>query len=1606
MSNAFKSGLRSSAVSLIFFGVLAVAWWISAPPARAGICPNEALRAGASAHLPDCRAYELVSPSDANGRMLEAVGTLGFKEPFDLFPTELASPSAGSIVYMTFSSPLASPGKVTGAFDVYQTKRLEAGWQTVRRLTPSGDQSPNVRPGGVSSDHGYSFVNPIGFGIGPPAGSLGQEGISDYLSRPDGTFEFTATGQLGSEPYGQGRFISEGGQHVIFTTGRSPSGQSIWCSESSSDCRVVKLEEKSPPEGTGAVYDRSADGSTHVVSLLPGDVPQEAGEEAYYKGNSKDARSIAFTIDGSLYVRVHNGDPLLEETEKTAEGNPVYAGLSEEGRYLFYIAGGEKGTIHRFDTESKSDVEVNPAVPGELVNISSDGSHVYFIAEEQIGGQGEAAKPNLFVWNGGTPEYVATVAASDLERTSGSATGIPALTRWTSYAVAANDNILRGPGADSSRSTSDGTVLVFESRAKLTEYNNTGHAEIYRWDDAHKQMVCVSCNFGKAPQADARLQDLQLVRSPIVIHNLSADGSRVFFETEEGLVEGDTDGINDIYEWHQTESSSSRGLISSGRSVDYPPPPQEEGLPSPLPNRLLAATPSGSDVVFLSKDALVPRAGVGGAPAIYDAREGGGFAEPSVPASCLEEGCHPSGSPAVAPALAEPQSKVRARSGNVKPRSHRCHRAKGRHKKPRRCVRRKPKRGRAGKARASSVTGTAAQTVPSSSAPSSSSTTTATPNDLTNRSTAAATGEFGEFGIESVAATASTTTAGMHPDFTTSLRLNHYFNDGGHPEAKAHAEDVVVSLPPGLLGNPNAVPPCSTGEFTTFLGTCPANSQVGLAKVLVQNLHELTEPVYNMEVVHPNREIARLGFYAYQLPVFINVKVRTAGDFGVTATVEDAPGLESLLQAETILWGNPADSSHDKQRFTAAEALLCPTSANPTPTPCKAPNGERPSTIPLDNRKAFMTNPSACQGGFVDFAVTSYQLPGQVFDASAPLASTTDCSGLPFAPIFSVDPTNPVAGAPAGLRTKLVLPQHLAPEERATATMREARVTLPAGMQIAAGAANWIGTCSDQQVGYHEEVDAGCPDSSKLGTATIVSPALPRALEGNIYQRTPSPGHQFGLWLVSDDLGLHVKLPGELQPDPATGRLTAVFTNLPQVPVEEIDFNIWGGDRAPLQNPDHCGTYTTDYSFSPHSKDPSVSGSSQLTIDQGCNQGFDPKLDAGVTNPRAGKFSPLIVDLAKGDGQQNLRGFELELPDGELAKLKGVPLCPDAAAATGACPADSAIGHLAAAAGPGSEPLWVPQAGKPEPRVYLSGPYQGSPFSIVTVVPAQAGPFDLGNVVVRSGLGLDPDTNRAVVKADPLPQFFEGVGLTYRRLHVLIDRPGFSLNPTDCRSMQVDSTVSSTQGAVAHPTSGFQVGGCKRLKFAPRLSLKLQGGTKRGQYPALTAMVKARKGDANIARTSVALPHSEFLAQEHIGTICTRKQFSADKCPKGSVYGKAKAWTPLLAKPLEGPVYLRSSDHPLPDLVVALGGELEVNLDARIDSDKAGGIRTSFEAVPDAPITKFVLRMKGGAKSLLVNSTDLCRRRHRAQIDMRAQNGRARRLNSSLLAVKCATKGS
>jgi len=335
-----------------------------AAASAAASCPNEALRTGASATLPDCRAYELVTPPDSNGRMLEVPSTFTLGRPLDLFPTELASPSRDSFAYMTYAGPLSAPGGASGAFDTYAAERSGSGWVTNRRLSPSSLGISWNLPGGVSSDHQYAF-----------AFNTNDENVNaeDFLVNSGGELELTGRGELGDEPAAQGRYISDGGQHVLFTTGKGLD-QSVWCNRSAS-CAVRKLEPNAPPDGTGAVYDRTVGGETHVVSLLPGDVTPLAGEQAIYRGTSRNASSIAFEIGGTLYARIHSGESTGEKTLEVGAGD-TYAGFSNDGRFLFYVTPGENGTIHRVDTEAETDVEINPVGEGQIVNVSADGSHV------------------------------------------------------------------------------------------------------------------------------------------------------------------------------------------------------------------------------------------------------------------------------------------------------------------------------------------------------------------------------------------------------------------------------------------------------------------------------------------------------------------------------------------------------------------------------------------------------------------------------------------------------------------------------------------------------------------------------------------------------------------------------------------------------------------------------------------------------------------------------------------------------------------------------------------------------------------------------------------------------------------------------------------------------------------------------------------------------------------------------------------------------------------------------------------------------------------------------------------------------------------------------
>lgn len=859
-----------------------------------------------------------------------------------------------------------------------------------------------------------------------------------------------------------------------------------------------------------------------------------------------------------------------------------------------------------------------------------------------------------------------------------------------------------------------------------------------------------------------------------------------------------------------------------------------------------------------------------------------------------------------------------------------------------------------------------------------------------------------DFDFSAATASVSTPQAGDHPDLFTGFRFN---GDPAHPDGLerpypwGRVRDVSTELPAGLTGNPQAFPVCRADVFANVLQAvvdpsteqCPTDSQVGIARVGLWNFNFappdgfLAEPLYNLE--SPGGDVvARLGFYGYLYPIFIDIRLDPERDNALTATVVNAPSQEPVTGTDIAVWGVPGAVSHNEERFNPLEAVLCS-------GPC---NGPVPSGL---GQVAFMTNPTSCGPAQVRFAASNYE----GFSAnprSVALPDISGCDHVPFEPAMSLAPTSRGADSASGMDVDLTVPQPglEAPNLLASAHLKRAVVTLPRGVTLNPSAADGLGGCSEAQVGLvstgpprFNAADPSCPESSKVGTAKITTPVLADPLEGSLYvaRQGENPfGSFLAGYLVAKGKGVMVKVAGRFDLDPDTGQITAVFDDNPQQPFSDLQLHFKGGARGVLITPSTCGAYRTHYELTPWSGTAPVSGDSPFSIDQGCDAGgFSPGLNAGAANPVAGSHSPFIASVSREDGEQNVAGIEISPPRGELAKLAGVPVCPPAQAASGACPAASRIGSASVAVGAGTLPLWIPQPGRSPTAVYLGGPYKAAPYSLIVDVPAQAGPFDLGNVVTRAGIHVDPETTRVTVKSDPLPQILEGVPVGYRRVHVELDRPGFALNPTSCRTMTVDSQITSSLGATARPGSRFQLGGCGDLGFGPKLSLVLTGRTNRGAHPALRALLTMPGHGANIARARVALPHSEFLDQAHIKTICTRVQFGAEECPAGSVYGHARAITPLLDEPLEGNVYLRSSSHELPDLVADLRGRIHVVLDGRIDSIN-GGIRTTFASVPDAPVSRFVLMMKGGGKGLLVNSTNVCRRTHRARAQFTGQNGK------------------
>jgi hypothetical protein len=860
--------------------------------------------------------------------------------------------------------------------------------------------------------------------------------------------------------------------------------------------------------------------------------------------------------------------------------------------------------------------------------------------------------------------------------------------------------------------------------------------------------------------------------------------------------------------------------------------------------------------------------------------------------------------------------------------------------------------------------------------------------------------------------------AGSHP-YAVQLETN--FNSEkvfGYPNPVEDLRDLDLKLPQGFVVNPQAVTErCKESELAATEipgGGCGAASQVGqvLLNTVVFGSATLRLPLYDMEP--PPGVAAEFGIY--ELGTRIHIQGGLDGDFHLTGGSSEILAKYSVRGIRVELWGDPGAVGHDRVREGNGECGRTLGSEGCSLTPAEA------------NKVPFVTMPTSC-GERLSLDATALSWEGSTASRhtdflglnGGPL-EMSGCDSLGFEPTISSQATTNVAESPSGLDFAIHQPQNEAIEGRSTARLKDVQVSLPEGMTVNPSSANGLDACTEEEVDYAPDgpkvqfttEPQHCPPASKVGTVLVKTPLLDHELPGAVYVAKPyaNPfGSLLAIYLAIEDeeSGIIAKLAGKVQPDPQTGQLTATFAENPDLPLEDIKVHFFGGAHGTLMTPVGCGPHTTVATLTPWSSPEGASASPTDSFQSpaGCaaSEAAAPKtygFQAGTVTPLSGSYSPFVLRVDRPDGSQHITGIETTLPEGLLGRLAGIPYCSEAAIAQArsreapeagqleqrypSCPQASELGTVHVIAGSGPSPL--PISG----HVYLAGPYKGAPLSIVAIVAAVAGPFDLGTVVDRVALNVGEYDSRIHAVADPLPTIRQGIPFDVRSIELRLDRPGFTLNPTSCEAKAIEGQISTQAGQGAPLNNRFQVGDCSRLAFKPSLKLSLKGATGRSGHPALKAVVTyPNHGEyANIARAQVSLPHSEFLDQGNIGKACTKPVLAARACPRRSIYGKVKAWTPLLERPLEGPVYLVGGyGYKLPALVAELNGQVRLLLVGKVDTDKKNGIRNTFEAVPDAPVSRFVLEMKGGKKyGLLENSENVCRKQQKAGVAFNAQNGR------------------
>jgi hypothetical protein len=858
------------------------------------------------------------------------------------------------------------------------------------------------------------------------------------------------------------------------------------------------------------------------------------------------------------------------------------------------------------------------------------------------------------------------------------------------------------------------------------------------------------------------------------------------------------------------------------------------------------------------------------------------------------------------------------------------------------------------------------------------------------------------------------TQAGGHPfAATTWIDFNSAFDpDFGLSMPAEDIKDLHVSLPPGFIGNVQGVPQCTQQDFYGKGAGPECNSDAIVGRAGIKTLGtSINFAVFNL--VPPPGVPAMFGFQALVQPVFVTASLRSGGDYGVDVDIPDISQGLALTGTSLTLWGVPADPRHDDQRCIADSGCNKPSSAPRSPlltlpTSCSAPGVGLETKLSADS----WVHPE-----IVERASFSSHLPPAWPAAPGDRGAqqgTAGCERVPFDAKIAAQGDSRAAGGPTGLDVDLTVDQEglLNADGVAPAHVKRVEMTLPEGMTVNPSAADGLAGCSAAQIDLKGTGDPSCPAGSKLGTVAIDTPVLADPLEGTVYlgaQGDNPFGTLLSMYIVAKGPGLIVKLPGRIDADPVTGRLTTTFDNQPQLPFSKLSLRLKSGARAPLANPKACGTYNLHSVLTPWSGNAPVTIDQPMVIDHGCGQAgrFTPAMNAGVDNPQAGGSPSFILDLSRPDGQQDIGSFDLTMPGGVLGRIAGVPQCPDAKAAAGACDAASRIGHTTVASGAGPAPLAIPQPGKAATAVYLAGPYKGAPFSISTVVPAQAGPFDLGTVVVRAGLYIDPIDAHVTVKTDPLPTILQGILLNVQKINVTLDRAGFMVNPTSCDPTQITGQVASAQGAVAAVSSRFQVGSCAKLGLKPELTLSLsgKGQTRDGGHPAVSAVLTQKPGQSNLKKVRVALPLSLALDPDNAESdgLCSFVEGSKPdpKCPASSLVGKATAVSPILNEPMTGPVYFVKNERKdpksgrsiktTPKLVIPLVGENGVKLTltgaSTVTDDQ---LVTTFDNIPDASVSSFKMDITGGKKGILVvSAADICKSTQIADQQVDGQNGKS-----------------